>query len=381
MRILFLSRSLDVGGAERQLTLLAKGLAGRGHAVAVAVFYAGGPFQAELEAAGVPVLDLAKAGRWDLAGFFARLLRVIKDFRPDVLHPYLGTANILSVLARPLTRTGKVVWGVRASDLDWGRYDRMVRLTYRVECGLSRLAHLVIANSYAGKAFVVGGGFDPGKVVVVHNGIDVERFAPPPEQGPDRAGAIRRRWGLDEHALVLGTPARLNAMKDHPTLLRAAAMVGAKEPRARFVCLGQGPPDYLADLRGQARALGLGDRALFPGLEPDMPGAYAAMDLCVLPSAFGEGFPNVLAEAMACGAPCVATDVGDAVRVVGDVGATVPPGDPEALARAVLTMLERLEREGRALQEAVRRRIVEHFSQERLVADTEALLKGLLERG
>jgi len=112
-----------------------------------------------------------------------------------------------------------------------------------------------------------------------------------------------------------------------------------------------------------------------------MPAVYNALDLLCLSSAYGEGFPNVLGEAMACGVPCCATDVGDAALVLGDLGVAVPRREPETLAAGLAALLERLEREGEALRRACRARIVAHFSLERMVADTEALLLKLCDSG
>ncbi len=102
MKILILCRSLDVGGAERQIVELAKGLRQRGHEVSVAVFYGGGPLEADLGTAGIQMHDLRKTGRWDIAGFAARLLRLLRAERPDVLHSYLTLPNLLATATRPL---------------------------------------------------------------------------------------------------------------------------------------------------------------------------------------------------------------------------------------------------------------------------------------
>src|SRR3569623_1069815 len=121
--ILFLTRSLDRGGAERQLVVLAKGLARRGHAVAVAVFFGGGAYEAELAEDDVRVINLGKQGRWDILPFLNRLVRLLRKERPAVLHSYLGVPNILATIIKPLLPGIRIVWGVRDSHVDLSRYD------------------------------------------------------------------------------------------------------------------------------------------------------------------------------------------------------------------------------------------------------------------
>ena len=138
--MLFLIRSLGRGGAERQLATLATGLRRDGWEVAVACFYAGGPFQRELERGGVPIIDLHKRGRWDVTGFLWRLARALRQYRPDIVHGYLTVGNLLSLLA-PLASPGsRVVWGVRSSFIDRQRYDWMSRATFALSCRMARRA-------------------------------------------------------------------------------------------------------------------------------------------------------------------------------------------------------------------------------------------------
>ena len=125
-------------------------------------------------------------------------------------------------------------------------------------------------------------------------------------------------------------------MKDYPTFLEAAAIVAGRKQGMRFVSVGAGPPDYAARLREQARRLGLEGKMIWAGPRGDLPSIYNALDLLVSSSAFGEGFSNVLGEAMACGIPCIATDVGDAREILGEAGIVVSRRNPEALADGIM---------------------------------------------
>src|SRR5262249_33434665 len=151
---------------------------------------------------------------------------------------------------------------------------------------------------------------------------------------PDRAagGARRAAWGLGEDAFVVGMVARLDPMKDHAGFIAAAAAFAQQHADARFVCVGDGPPAYRRDLATMADARGLGERLVWAGEVNDLRAVYNAFDVATLPSAFGEGFPNAVGEAMACGVPVVATDVGDIRLMLGDSGEVVPPRRPDLLA-------------------------------------------------
>ena len=329
MKVLFLIRSLERGGAERQLSLLARALHRSGHDVSVAVFYADGPLRAEIEEAGVPVYDLGKSGRWDVPAFLWRLYRLVRRVKPDVLHGYMPVSNILAALIGRLTPGLKVVFGVRASGLDAKRYDRLTRLSTRVEAVLSGGADLTICNSNAGRDDAIARGFSAEKCVVIPNGIDSTVFYPDRTLGVP----LRAAWGVAEPEHLVGVVGRIDPMKGHEVFIRAAELAVRDDPSLRFVCIGNGPAADVVRLQELAQSLGV--PMIWEPARDDMNAVYNALDLLVSPSLFGEGFSNVLCEAMACGLPCVASRVGDADEIVGDCGVVVEPGDVAGLARGV----------------------------------------------
>lgn len=365
------------GGAERQLVILATGLRQLGHQVSVAVFYGGGPLEADLLEAGVVVRVIGKNGRWDVASFAARLLRIVREERPDVLHGYLADPNILTVLLRPLLPSTRIVWGVRGSGRDLERYDRFVRLAFRVQCFLSRFADLIVANSHAGRSDHVARGFPPGRTTVIPNGIDSSRF----RRDERERKRVRAEFGMCEGEKLVGVVARLDPMKDHATFLRAAGLISREMPEVRFVCVGNGPPDKLARLQSLAGELAISGRLIWSPGRSDVAAVYNALDLLVSSSCWGEGFSNVIGEAMSCETPCAVTDAGDSALIVGDTGRVAPAGNPAVLASGILSLLaetpeERLERGRRA-----RARIVSEYSVALLVERTERALLGLLPEG
>lgn len=373
MKLVFLIRSLGRGGAERQLSILARGLAGRGHDVTVAVFYAGGPLEAELADTRVRIADLGKRGSWDNFLPFARFLALLRRERPDVVHGYMDVANVLCLGAKLASPDTAVVWGIRSSAMDRDEYGWFRRLAVRVETRLSRFPDLIISNSEAGRAHRVRLGFPPERTVVVPNGIEIDRFRPDPRAGEQ----TREAWNLSEEAFVVGHVGRMDPKKDHETLLRAMAELGEDFPDWNLVCVGGDDPERRHDLASLETDLGVDDRIIWRGPEDDMPAVYNAFDALASSSAFGEGFPNVIGEAMACGVPCIVTDVGDSARIVGDTGVVVPPARSERLAEGVRTIRDRLAANPTGPCERARERIVTEFNSERLVDRTIDALKAL----
>lgn len=365
MKVLFLTRALNVGGAERQLVALARGLRKREHEVAVAVFYPDGVLEGELKEAGIPILSLAKRGRWDVVGFVLRLIHLVRCYRPDVLHSYIS--NLVTVVVQPFLKSTKIVWGVRSSYMDFSRYDWLFRVSYGLACRLSHSADLIIANSHAGRRGHVADGYPAGKMVVIPNGIDVERFRP----NLEARARIREEWGLSEEDALIGIVGRLDPMKDVETFLAAAASIASTRQAVHFVSVGDGRPEYRAVLHERARTLGLTGRLRWAGTRTDVADIYSALDVLVNCS-YGEGFSNVIGEAMACGIPCVATNVGDSGVIIGALGEVVEPKDAVALAQGIERLLRR-----RLTSAEIRQRMVDHFSLDTLVLNTERELLAL----
>ena len=370
MVIALLIRSLNYGGSERQLVALARGLHERQYDVTVATFYSGGPLEGELREAGVKVRGLDKGGRWDLLGFLFRLVRLLREEKPDILYGFLASPNTLSVLLKPIFLRTRMVWGVRASNVNLDRYDWLSRLSYGVERRLARFADLIIANSRAGSSYAVANGFPKNKMVVIPNGIDTERFRPDSEE----RRRVRAEWGLEEGEKLIGTVGRLDPMKGHATFLKAAAILSQKRGDVRFICVGDGPVDYGRELSALGEELGLTQRIIWAGLREDMPAVYNALDIATS-SSYGEGFSNVIGEAMACGVPCVATDVGDSAWIVGSQGLVVPPGNPEALATRWQDVVDKAPEARSAIGLGLRERVAKNFSLDRMIEQTAEVLK------
>jgi|HubBroStandDraft_1064217.scaffolds.fasta_scaffold00257_8 glycosyltransferase involved in cell wall biosynthesis len=332
--VFLLIRALSVGGAERQVVELANGLGRRGIAVGIVTLYDNGPLEQAVDGRHVRRFSLAKRGRWDMALPVLRLVRLIYRERPAILYAFLPAQTALAGFLYPVLPPCRLVFGLRSS-LDYRRTDWLQRTVYALEARLARRAALVIANSEAGRQSAIARGIAPGRLVVIGNLIDTDHFAPDPE----RRGRQRAAWGIAATVPLIGMAARFDPMKGHGTFLQAASLLHRRLPAARFVLIGSGPADHAAALAASADRLGLGASLIWAGECRDMVAAYVALDLATLASDEGEGFPNAVAEAMACGVPVVATDTGDTAHLIGATGLVVRPRDPAALAEAWAALL------------------------------------------
>jgi glycosyltransferase involved in cell wall biosynthesis len=323
----------------------------------------------DLTLAGVRVCSLDKNGRWNALGFLLRLIKLVYREKPDIVHGYLSVPNILTALIGAIFPRIRIAWGVRASDMNLADYDWLTSFLYRVECRLARFADLIIVNSHAGLKYAAANGFPKDKMLVIPNGIDTERFR------PDRQarGRVRGEWGINNCEELVGIVARLDPMKDHATFLEAAALLSTDRKSTVFVCVGTGPDHYKEKLIQLGKQLGLAGRLIWAGLHKDMPAVYNALDVVVSCSSYGEGFSNAIGEAMACGVPCVVTDVGDSALVVGRGGEVVPPRDPAALKAAIAKCLDKPRLDDR-VEPFSRRRIISIYSVKELAVRTEAAL-------
>ncbi|MDB6138612.1 MAG: mtfB 2 [Verrucomicrobiaceae bacterium] len=367
MKVALLIRDLGYAGAQRQLVALAKGLAAKQVQTSVFCFY-GGPLQEELEAAGVPVICLEKRHRWDMPGFLWRVAVALRRAKPDVLYSFLAESNLLAALiARLLLPGTRLVWGLRDSETDAALYGWLGRLVFALGRWLSRWPDLIIANSRIGARYYTAQGYPPENMTVVPNGIDTLRFQP----NNEARVKIRRELGVRDDETLFGLVGRLSPMKDHETFLRAAATI---KGGCRFLCVGGGSTQYLDEMKALAASLGLASRLLWSSPRSDMPEVFNALDVLVSASAYGEGFSNVTGEAMACGTPCIVTQVGDSAWLVGDTGFSVPSRQPEALAAAMRRFMALSSTQRAAFKARARQRVEDNFTLSTMVGRTSALL-------
>jgi glycosyltransferase involved in cell wall biosynthesis len=355
LRVMLLTSSLHYGGTERQVVELAKHLDRRRFAPIVCCLD-GTRTLFDLNPSPTPLVMATRRSRLDLMPFLI-VGWTLRRRRVDVVHSFLLDAEIIGRIMGRLTRVPVVVGSERNSDYPENiRRERLQRLT-------RRLVDLLIANSHAGRRYATESlGFDPRRVVVVHNGVDTERFR------PGDARAVRERLGIPPGESVVGMFASFKEQKNHAMYFRVARQILNKRPATYFLCVGHTPSrdrfagPYLVRLRGLLAELGLEDRMTMLVDRHDVDQLYIACDVTVLTSQ-REGTPNVVLESMAAGVPVVATDVADNALILDEAsgGKVVRLDDDAAMAARVCEMLD----DPSTLHEAgtrARRAAIERFS-------------------
>jgi len=376
IHVLHLITGLGIGGAEAMLVKLVTRMDRAHFHNRVVSLLPPGPLAEPLAAAGISVDSLGMRRGLPSPGAFLKLRGLVRQDGLDLIQTWLYHADLLGTLAAASRRNLALAWNVRCSLMDMSDYNWLSRGVRALLAGLSTRPDAVVVNSRAGMAAHARLGYHPRRWELIPNGFDTEQFAPRPEART----RLRAELGLPPDALAIGLPARFDPMKDHASFLTAAVSVSRCLPAARFVLIGRGLDSANAALTPLLASAELAERVLLLGERDDMPNVLNALDVAVLSSAYGEGFPNALGEAMACGVPCVTTDVGDAASLVGDTGRTVPARSPGALAQAIVDLCEVNAECRAALGRRARQRVADRYSLSAITRQYEDLYQDLLGR-
>lgn len=360
---------LGQGGAEAVLYRLIAATRDRfDHAVVS--LHQDGVYGPALRAQGIPVtaLDMSR-GRLDINGL-RRLQRITTEYRPDVVQTRLHHANLVGGLVARFAGAPPVVWAVHSHDLGAFHATWKTRLVRQCCAWSSRsLPEFIVSDARSSAALHADIGFSSAKLVVIRNGVDSTSFR------PDIASRERTRakWGVARDETLLGCVARWDPLKDHENLLRALRLLADRGQAFRCALIGSGMTADNRDLHHMIERCGVRDRVILAGPTNDVPAIMNMLDVHVL-SSRSESLPVAVTEAMACGTPCVVTDVGDARDIVGETGWVVPPRDAAALAGAMQAALgDCLRATCQRRAEACRTRIINEFSLTRMAAEYGAL--------
>lgn len=370
LRISHIITGLNVGGAERALHSILTGGLQNGLCNHVISLMGPGHFGPLLRAEGVPVTCLNMMSGRPTPGAVWRLVKAMRATSPDVLQGWMYHGNLAASLGRQLSgRDAILSWGIRQSLEGYKDLKPTTRAVIDLGAALSNAPASIVYNSARARAQHEARGYASVGGAVIANGFDSRRWAPDPEAN----GRLARELGLPAKTLLVGFVGRGHRDKDIPNLLSAFRSVAASHPSAHLVCVGR-------DIREHYGEREQGQRISYLGERIDMERILPAFDVLCLSSSF-EGFPNVIGEAMACGVPCVTTDVGDAAAIVSDTGWTAPPRDSAALATALSRALSvsNVERRTRGL--AARARIEAHYSLSAVVDQYRAHYMRLVEAG
>ncbi|EKO3643306.1 glycosyltransferase [Vibrio metschnikovii] len=287
-----------------------------------------------------------------------KLYKLIRQYKPDVVQTWMYHADLIGGVIARLARQKQVYWNIRHTDLKPNESKNTTILIANVCAKISSFIPRYIICCAHEAAYVHSQlGYNKNKMKVIGNGYDLSFFYP--ENKKCLNGTIR-----------LGMVGRYNPQKDHMGLLKSISLIKEFHSNINVILIGKNIDSDNNELNDKITSLGLENNVSLLGQRTDISTIMNNLDIHVLSSSFGEGFPNVLAEAMACGTPCVTTDVGDAAVIVGDTGWVVAPKNPPALAKAMLEAIEEKQNNPQAWQarkKACRERIVNNFSIEKMV--------------
>jgi glycosyltransferase involved in cell wall biosynthesis len=375
MRILHLIADLSAGGAEMTLYRLLSYLDAREFPAEVVSLTGDAPLGEKIRALGVPVTGLEMKPGLPDPRLVTRVREQILRFRPDLIQTWMYHADLVGGIAAKLSGNPVVIWNIRHTLVRSSDVKRSTLFVARANAFLSRsIPARIICCADAALESHAALGYAREKMSVIPNGFDLEAFRP----DPVARGEVRATLGVDDSIPLIGMCGRFDLQKDHHNFLAAAGLLRALLPDAQFVLWGKGVDLENPHLSAWIAEEGLGQAVHLLGFRTDSPRLNAALDVATLSAAYGEAFPNVVGEAMACAVPCVVTGVGDAAYIVGETGRVVPPGSPEALAAAWAELLSLPAAERKALGTAARKRVENLFSLEKMGAAYAQLYRDII---
>lgn len=375
--MLILHPSLEVGGAETQLRHLLE-QHDRENVELILILFSDWSCAATkfASSSGVRLIRLARTRFDNFLIRQIRLTRIIKQERPMAVYSLLPNANLLNAVASFSRHKYRVVWGMRSSQFTLGRFGVRGLLVRWLTSVVARRVELLISNTQTGLRQMNSGPFQVKRAIVIPNGIDTTRFLP----DPDVRQKLRIELGIPNAAFVIGIIARVVSWKGHHIFLDAARTLAPKSDReVIFLCVGSGDPELEKKYFGSIEQENLNGKVRWLGSRNDVDKILNVLDVLTVCSIEGEGFPNIIGEALATEIPVVATRVGDAPSVVGTNGLLIAPSDVSELRNAWSKLLDAPE-ELIELARDARSRVIADYSVGRCVSSTIQAITGIRSR-
>ncbi len=358
IRVVHVITDLDTGGAEMMLYRLLTGLDRNIIESRVVSLTDQGPISKKIRYIGIDVTSLGmKPGSLNPTGIF-RLASSLRESKTDLVQTWMYHSDLIGGLAAWAAGRRKVIWGIHNSTLDPKKSKARTRMIVRINSFLSGFVpKKIIVCSQAALNVHLNAGYRKDRMQFIPNGFDLSEF----QLNLQAKINIRQELGIPQDSFVAGTAARFDPQQDHPNLLAAASLLLANYPQLHFVLCGDGMVRENLDLMKLVSPIMGEERIHLIGRRTDMAAVTASWNLAVLPSSYGEAFPLVIGEAMACGVPCVVTDVGDSGTIVGETGRVVPPHNPERLAQGIEEIINLSPSDKAALGIQARERILNNY--------------------
>ena len=374
LHVLHVIVGLDVGGAELMLLRLITSQVQVGiveHRVVSLTTM--GEVGSRLQQMGVPLHTLEMRGALSAIRVFIRLLLLIRRAQPDVVQTWMYHADLLGGLAARVAGVGKVIWGIRTTDAMAGG-SQITGLVRKLCAWLSPIVpHRIVCAAEASRRTHIGVGYDAAKMTIIPNGYDLSAM----ESSWQQKTTLRLQCSIGSNDVVVGYLGRFHPAKDQENFVRAVGLLASKNLNVKFMMVGRHLDADNRELNGWISATGHADRFILLGEKSNPAVCLAAMDIFCL-SSLTEGFPNVVAEAMAMGLPCVVTDVGDSALLVSDTGVVVPKEDSPALAAGLQQIINLPAAQRIAMGQRARQIVVSKYSLASASAAFESVYKAVL---
>jgi glycosyltransferase involved in cell wall biosynthesis len=356
MKVTIIINSLNVGGAEVMLLKLLEQLSSKIEFKVISLTNIG-PVGYRIQDLGISVSSLGMPkGAINLPSF-SRLLKLLAEDKPDIVHTWLYHADLIGGLAARLAGVPVVIWNIRHSNFS-GETKKTTKLVALICAYLSRvLPNYIQCCSVKARDIHVKLGYLSNKIAVIPNGFDLSSYR------PDMTSkvSVKKELNIDLNNPLVGLIARFNPQKNHIGFIQAAKKLHQDKPHVHFLLAGRGVDQTNSQIVAAIHEANIENVTHLLGERDDIPRLMASLDVLVSASSYGEAFPNVLGEAMACGVPCVATDVGDSAYIIGDTGKLVLSGNMHALADALDELLTLPENERLQLGKHARVRVAQNF--------------------
>ncbi|MEM1044682.1 MAG: glycosyltransferase [Pseudomonadota bacterium] len=369
LRVVHVISNLGTGGAETMLVRLLAADRKR-HEHAVISFLSDGALAPDVRGLGVDLFEMGAKRSAGTALLLPGLARLLTRLQPDVVQGWMYHANVAASASRFFMRSRPpVLWNIRQTLQKLSNNSLLTQGTILAGTLLRASPAGIVYNSTESAIQHERLGYPQTKRIIIENGFDLAAFQPREAARKNLMKAL----GLEGTPVLIGRVARKAVQKDDPTLFAAFAEIAAQHKDAQLVLIGPGMDRTDPELDRLARDTLACERIHFLGPRRDITDLTAGFDIAVSSSAHSEGFSNVIAEAMAAGVPVVATDVGEARRIVEDDSRIAPPGRPDALAAAIVRILALSDSDRHILGQSDRNRIEKSFGIETIAARYGAL--------
>lgn len=377
MNVAFVITGLSTGGAETMLLKLLERIDRNRFSCHVFSLTGLGEIGPRIQSLGLPVEALGMKASMPNPLALTKLARRLEETNTDLVHTWMYHADLLGALAARWAGVRTIAWCIRNSDLNRAKSKLSTRFVVRINALLSSwLPTSVLCCAQVALDVHVALGYAAQKMEVIPNGFDLSRF----RLDPEARLSVRNELHLPADTPLIGVVGRFDPQKNHTGFIAAAGLLMRSRPDAHFVLVGAGLDSRNEELVAAARQAGVADAIHWMGQRDDVPRLMAALDVLVSSSTYGEAFPNVLGEAMACGVPCAVTDVGDSAAIVGNTGRVVAARDDQALAAAMGELLALDPAQRLTLGERARARVAEHYEIGQVVRRYEAYYDRLVRR-